>query len=78
MRCFRDVSCAASLDAMGLLCDILLFKHRDGWFEVVVEVVWAGERCVVLCWFDPAIVAPRLAWLVEAVAFGGAGWGCGM
>jgi hypothetical protein len=31
----------------------------------------------VLCWFDPAIVAPRLAWLVEAVAFGGAD-GCGM
>lgn len=31
-----------------------------------------------LCWFDPAIVAPRLAWLVEVVAFGGAdgdvGW----
>jgi hypothetical protein len=40
--------------------------------------VWVGEGCVVLCWFDPAIVAPRLAWLVEGVAFGGAdgdvGW----
>ena len=36
--------------------------------------------CVVLCWFDPAMVAPRLAWLVEAVAFGGADGdvGCGM
>lgn len=33
-----------------------------------------------LCWFDPAMVAPRLAWLVEAVAFGGADGdvGCGM
>lgn len=30
--------------------------------------------CAALRWFDPAIVAPRLAWLVKAVAFGGAGW----
>lgn len=36
--------------------------------------------CVVLCWFDPAIVAPRLAWLVGAVALVGRdrNVGCGM
>lgn len=33
--------------------------------------------CAALSWFDPAIVAPRLAWLVKAVAFGGAGWDLG-
>lgn len=58
-----------------LIHDILLLKHRGGWYWVVVSVVWVDEGCVVL--FDPAIVAPRLAWLVEAVAFGGAADGDG-
>jgi hypothetical protein len=55
-----------------LIHDILLLKHRGGWYWVVVRSCGL-MRDVLL--FDPAIVAPRLAWLVEAVAFGGAGWG---
>lgn len=70
-----------SLDAAQVLRDILFLEHLGVWFGVVARSCGLARDvlCIaVLCWFDPAIVAPRLAWLVEGVAFGGAGSGSGM